>query len=81
MHGPLSLVLMLKLLESQLHRLGSGAWITNFEYKNIAPLYADEEMKVCGRFIPGGLPKAEVWIEGRDGGYAVRGRATLSLDG
>lgn len=76
-HGPLSLVLMLKLLQSQVHRFCKGAYIKNFDYKNLAPIYADEEMKICGRFDPVDRSKVEIWIEGRDGGYAVRGRAIL----
>ena len=53
--------------------------VTEVEYRNLAPLYAGEEMRVCGREVEGGGGEYEVWVEGREGGYAVRGRARASL--
>jgi hydroxyacyl-ACP dehydratase HTD2-like protein with hotdog domain len=47
-HGPLTLVLMISLLRGQ---LTPNQYISSFEYKNIAPLYADEELEVCGKEI------------------------------
>ncbi|MCJ1227044.1 hypothetical protein MMC12_003699 [Toensbergia leucococca] len=82
-HGPLSLVLMVELLRRHLKEIapkkgsvnrGSEKHITEIEYRNLAPLYAEEEMKVCGRRK--GENQWEVWIEGRDGGYAVKGLAS-----
>ena len=82
-HGPLSLVLMLEVLER--HLAGRRTLLTRsghpkaerkileIEYRNIAPLYAEEPMKVCGREKEGG--EFDLWIEGRDGGYAVKGVA------
>ena len=48
--------------------------IETIEYRNLAPLYAEEEMRVCGRKQEGDA--WDVWIEGKDGGYAVKGRVT-----
>ncbi|MCJ1400413.1 hypothetical protein MMC11_003618 [Xylographa trunciseda] len=80
-HGPLSLVLMVELLRRHLQTLemhtgdgkllGEREKINAIEYRNLAPLYAEEPMKVCGRAKSEG--EWEVWIEGRDGGYAVKG--------
>lgn len=94
-HGPLTLVLMIECLQIHLKRLanpGSGrfsikrpaAKITHIEYRNLAPLYAEEEMKIC---IKSRVKNMEwkmcetydvydVWIEGRDGGFAVKGNVT-----
>lgn len=51
------------------------------EYRNLAPLYTDEIMKLCGRRKEEG--KWEVWVEGPDGGVKVRGvvRTRLINDG
>ncbi|KAL4868490.1 hypothetical protein BDV12DRAFT_185861 [Aspergillus spectabilis] len=52
--------------------------IGNIEYKNLAPVYVEEELTICGK------PKStkdnsswDVWIEGKDGGLAVRGTPAM----
>ena len=72
-HGPLSLVLMLEVLKHYLRQEASEKMIVEIEYRNLAPLYADEAMKICIR--PNGDDRLDVWVEGRDGGYAVKGVA------
>lgn len=76
LHGPLSLVLMLSALRSQ---LGAGEIIRRFDYRNLAPLYAGEELKVCVRKEREG--EMGVWVEGRGGGYAVKGTAVVGRTG
>jgi len=51
--------------------------VTKFDYRNLAPLYANEEMRICVRKDALRIDKYDVWIEGRDGGYAVRGSALI----
>ncbi|KAL4950391.1 hypothetical protein BDW69DRAFT_58084 [Aspergillus filifer] len=69
-HGPLTLTLLLTALRHHLH--GKHLVLRNIEYKNLAAVYVDERLSVCGR------PKLnkdnvwDVWIEGSDGGLAVR---------
>lgn len=70
-HGPLSLVLMLEMLQG--HLGPSTEKIVRVEYKNLAPLYAEEKMTVCGKKKAPG--EYEVWIEGSEGGLAVKGTA------
>ncbi|KAF7864580.1 hypothetical protein EAF04_006712 [Stromatinia cepivora] len=72
LHGPLSLVLMLSVLRSQLQ---PGEMIKRFDYRNLAPLYANEELRVCVGKNTDKNNKYEVWIEGKEGGYAVKGSA------
>ncbi|PQE16669.1 prephenate dehydratase protein [Rutstroemia sp. NJR-2017a BBW] len=76
-HGPLSLVVMLTVLTSQLPK---GVIIKQFDYRNLAPLYVNEELRVCmvcvGRKTDN-EHKYEVWIEGEEGGYAVKGSAVV----
>ncbi len=55
-------------------------YVKSLNYRNVAPLYAGEQMKVCLR-----RTKAEgdelgwdVWIEGPEGGLAVKGRAVTT---
>ncbi|PYI10083.1 DER1-domain-containing protein [Aspergillus sclerotiicarbonarius CBS 121057] len=68
-HGPLTLTLLLTALRDHLCKL--GLTITGIEYKNIAPLYVEEELTVCGKPKPGKSHTAwDVWIEGRDGRLA-----------
>lgn len=73
-HGPLSLTLMVELLGRHVAKEGAGAMVKEIEYRNLAPLYAGEEMRVCGRQ---GKESGEweVWVEGSGGGLAVRGLA------
>lgn len=73
-HGPLTLVLMLSVLRSQLK---AGEKVKTFDYKNLVPLYANESLKVCVRKDGTREDKYEVWIEGREGGYAVKGNAVI----
>lgn len=47
--------------------------IEEIEYRNSAPLYADEKMRVCGRRKKEN--EWELWIEGKRGRIAVRGLA------
>lgn len=55
--------------------------IRDFQYRNLAPLYVGEEMKVCIRKTTREdrvrEAKYDVWIEGRGGGYAVKGTAIV----
>ena len=83
-HGPLSLVFMLEVLNRYLARQYStrnhGPFelpqrvIAAVEYRNVAPLYAEEPMKVCLR--DRGDETFDVWVENKDGGLAVKGTAT-----
>lgn len=78
-HGPLTVILMVEHLRRYLDnvyvRSGKLAHleerIKSIEYRNLAPLYAEEEMKVCGRKKTNG--EYEMWVEGKEGGLAVRG--------
>lgn len=78
-HGPLTVILMVELLRRHLENIHvqSGGEppfmqvIQSIEYRNLAPLYAEEKMKICGKERKGG--EYEMWIEGKEGGLAVRG--------
>ncbi|KAB8300291.1 hypothetical protein EYC80_000490 [Monilinia laxa] len=74
LHGPLSLVFMISVLRSQLR---PGEMIKRFDYRNLAPLYANEELRVCVGKKVDKNNKYEVWIEGKEGGYAVKGSAVV----
>jgi hydroxyacyl-ACP dehydratase HTD2-like protein with hotdog domain len=52
--------------------------VLKFEYRNLAPLYVNEEMRICVRKDGKKKDKYDVWIEGKDGGYAVKGSATTA---
>ncbi|KAL2019531.1 hypothetical protein VTK56DRAFT_9565 [Thermocarpiscus australiensis] len=56
-------------------------YVKSISYRNLAPLYVDEQMKVCLRRTtrPGGADLHwDVWIEGPDGGLAVKGSAVTT---
>ncbi|KAI9746598.1 MAG: prephenate dehydratase [Claussenomyces sp. TS43310] len=81
LHGPLSLVLMMSILRSVLER---HEMVLMLDYKNLAPLYADEDLTVCvrrngvqGKQSEDSSGKYEVWIAGQDGRLAVRGYAVV----
>lgn len=72
-------MLMLKFMASHLRTLhGSSSFIQSIEYRNLAPLYCDEELRLCARErerLNLGEKDAmfDVWIEGPTGGVAVKG--------
>ena len=87
-HGPLSLVLMLQFLQHCLRQEnrervdGKSERIRSIQYRNLAPLYAEEDMKICLKRKGKDHLHAnwDVWIEGRDGGYAVKGAVTTRIN-
>lgn len=80
-HGPLSLLLMVEFLKAHLADIDAKndelcpqqTLIEEIEYRNLAPLYAEEEMRVCARNSK--KDDWELWIEGGNGGLAVRALA------
>ncbi|KAK3062727.1 hypothetical protein LTS18_003478 [Coniosporium uncinatum] len=52
---------MINLLEAHLREQQKGLRVKYIEYRNLAPLYAQEPVKVCGRKLDNG--KYEVWVE------------------
>ena len=79
-HGPLSFTMLVTALRRHLAmqradgtERGSDKGqevVERVEYRNLAPLYAGEKMRVCGRKT--GEGKWEVWAETPEGGVAVR---------
>jgi hydroxyacyl-ACP dehydratase HTD2-like protein with hotdog domain len=55
-------------------------YVKSLNYRNLAPLYVGEEMKVCLRRgkAEGDELGWDVWIEGPEGGLAVKGRAVTT---
>lgn len=90
--GPLTVMLMMEVLRTHIRNCAdSGSLspgkendpkepqkVVAVDYKNLRPLYVDEEMRICVRRVRAsdsdGITPWDVWIEGADGGYAVRGR-------
>lgn len=78
--GPLTVVLMLAVLKEQ---LWNRARIETFTYRNIVPLYVEEDMRICVKkgAKSNSTSTWHIWIEGPLGGYAVKGTATISWIG
>jgi hydroxyacyl-ACP dehydratase HTD2-like protein with hotdog domain len=81
-HGPLTVVLMLSFLSKHMSEL--GLCIKEFEYRNLAPLHVDEELRICAKEKRNtnsstGGSRWEVWIEGPRGSLAVRGTAWAAI--
>ncbi|KAF2184567.1 hypothetical protein K469DRAFT_633297 [Zopfia rhizophila CBS 207.26] len=72
-HGPLSLTLMLTLLNNHLKTHHPTQTIQSIDYRNLAPLYCSEQMRLCGRKKDDRT--YELWVEGPTGGMAVKGTA------
>ncbi|KAI0862603.1 hypothetical protein F4860DRAFT_106295 [Xylaria cubensis] len=89
-HGPLSLTLMLSVLQSQLDTKELES-IDNIDYRHLAPLYVGQPMRVCVKLqksraggneqgdaaskIEGGRRRWDLWVENQDGSLCVRGTA------
>ncbi|KAL7786762.1 Thioesterase/thiol ester dehydrase-isomerase [Trichoderma ceciliae] len=83
-HGPLSLALMLRVLNDHVApgaNAEMGGAVKSVVYRNHAPLYAGERMKVCVRRARREEAKEEeewdVWVEGPEGGMAVKGSVVV----
>lgn len=69
---------MLSILRS---RLPDPTTIKSIDYRNLAPLYAHEPLRVCirqnhnARHSSNADDKWDIWIEGPNGGLSVRGTA------
>lgn len=78
MHGPLTLALMLQVVTKHLSLEESKRTeediMASLEYRNLAPLYCDEEMRVCIKRKKQTPTESlwNVWIEGPTGGMAVK---------
>ncbi|CCH45233.1 Hydroxyacyl-thioester dehydratase type 2 [Wickerhamomyces ciferrii] len=66
-HGPLSITLLLEWVDS----LFGGLIIKSFQYKNIAPLFANETLKLA--LSEDSHNKFSVWIENSQGELCVNG--------
>ncbi|KAK0645929.1 hypothetical protein B0T16DRAFT_457915 [Cercophora newfieldiana] len=99
-HGPLTLVLMLTALRRLLRRtdparrpsprepskkLEDSTLLEEINYRNLAPLFVGQEIRVCvretARKVGSGTQTWELWVEGPDGSLAVRGTATTRRAG
>ncbi|KAF2658969.1 hypothetical protein K491DRAFT_689574 [Lophiostoma macrostomum CBS 122681] len=84
-HGPLQLMLILKLVTGHIQSLpGPLQTIQSINYRNIAPLYCDEELRLCGRLHRSESTRSQdnvydVWIEGPTGGVAFKGKVHTIL--
>ena len=87
MHGPLTVILMLEVLMRHVQRREAAngrLWapeerIQAMSYRNVAPLFAGEEMRICARKKDEDCTW-ETWIEGPDGGLAVRATVEMTQD-
>lgn len=70
---------MLSVLRSRL-AIKKKEMVLQFDYKNLAPLFVDEEMRICIRRRPDNSQKFDVWIEGPEGGYAVKATAETGFE-
>lgn len=69
---------MLRVLSAHLGDAAVPAAIASLSYRNHAPLYVDEPLTVCLRKSgKGKLGKWDVWVEGPEGGLAVKGTAVV----
>ncbi|RSM19807.1 hypothetical protein CDV31_001438 [Fusarium ambrosium] len=77
-HGPLTLALMLRVLNDH---IGPALSVSKFSYRNYAPLYVDEKMTINLRKVSredAVEERWDVWIEGPEGGMAVKGNAHVA---
>ncbi|KAJ4304074.1 hypothetical protein N0V88_001684 [Collariella sp. IMI 366227] len=66
--------------KSQKREAGWMPYVKSLNYRNLAPLYVNEDMKVCLRRTrtEGDEMRWDVWIEGPEGGLAVKGQAVTT---
>jgi hydroxyacyl-ACP dehydratase HTD2-like protein with hotdog domain len=74
-HGPLSFTLLALLLRDRVKGTQTPV-IESIEYRNLAPLYCGEPLKLCGR--EKGAGAYELWVETPEGGIAVKATAKVT---
>ncbi|KAM0454065.1 hypothetical protein ACHAO4_004813 [Trichoderma viride] len=78
-HGPLTLALMLRVLNDHVAAAGAGdrrgGLVKSIVYRNYAPLYVGEKMTVCVRRVR--EEEWDVWVEGPEGGMAAKGSVVV----
>lgn len=67
----MSFTFLVTLLQQKLAQEGNEV-IKSVEYRNVAPLYCNEEVKFAGKKLDSG--KWEIWAETPEGGIAVKGK-------
>lgn len=77
-HGPLSFTLVMAALRDEIaKRDGGKVRVASVEYRNLAPLYAGETLRLCGKEVGkvegDGQGKWDVWVETPQGGVALKG--------
>ena len=95
--GPLTVILMTEMLrlhladnsinintrvdESSSTRIFFAKRLKEIQSRNLAPLYANEPLKICGRKAsPAGDDEQwDLWIEDKNGGLAVKASATTKM--
>ncbi|CAJ2510021.1 Uu.00g059210.m01.CDS01 [Anthostomella pinea] len=70
-HGPLALTLMLSVLRSRLASGNNSESIHGIDYRNFAPLYVNEPLRVCVA-LKGGKPRETENEEGKSNGTAKK---------
>lgn len=81
-HGPLSLTLLLEAITGHVRtRSEREEVVEKIAYRNLAPLYCDEKMSLCGRRKQSTRSGSiyDVWIEGPTGGVAVKGTVSTYI--
>ncbi|KAK2797992.1 hypothetical protein FQN50_008988 [Emmonsiellopsis sp. PD_5] len=69
-HGPLTLTLMLTVIQNHLSNMGQI--VRGIEYRNLAPLFVEQQMRICAKPKGSGAGAWDIWVEG-GGGLAVKG--------
>ncbi|EGC45072.1 conserved hypothetical protein [Histoplasma capsulatum var. duboisii H88] len=77
-HGPLTLTLMLTVFQNHISDASARRpVIGSIEYRNLAPLFVEQEMRICAKRKGNGERASagawDIWVEGPDGGLAVKG--------
>lgn len=73
-HGPMTCTLLMTMLNAHVSEQGKA--ISKFEYRNVAPLYASEELKLC-LAEPAEGKGYRLWTENGKGEVAVKAEAEV----
>ena len=82
-HGPLSFTLLITSLQRELARQSAPQTATFVEYRNLAPLYCNEPVRLRGKKLKDAQGsddgKWDIWAETPEGGVAVKGSVHTEL--
>ncbi|CAO3600662.1 unnamed protein product [Absidia cylindrospora] len=78
-HGPLSMVWMLNILQRHLRKVDTNKYIASIDYRCLSPLVVRQPLVVAGKQQAENPADYDIWVLNAEGKVAVRGVAAVGF--